>query len=203
MRSKPFLSDTKWAGQRVGILGGSFNPPHQGHIHISLIAKRMLGLDYIWWLVTPQNPLKDSKETRSYDERFAACLDITKTHPHIIVSDFEQRMQLTYTYETVLALTDSYPHTDFVLLMGMDNALSFHKWDNWRNILDKMATAHIARPPFWSMIEACPLKNLATQKHIFVNRGLKAKLKPHISYWIMQNMMMDISSTEIRAESNI
>lgn len=202
MRRKPFISDTKWAGQRVGILGGSFNPPHAGHVHISLIAKRMLGLDYIWWLVTPQNPLKDSAETKSYDERFAACLEITKTHPHILVSDFEHRMNLTYTYETVQALNDSFPKTDFVLLMGMDNALTFHKWDKWRDILDKMATAHIARPPFWSMIESCPLKNLATQKHIFVNRGLKATLKPHISYWIMQNMMLDISSTEIRDKSD-
>lgn len=198
----PFLADTKWAGRRVGILGGSFNPPHAGHIHISNIAKRMLGLDYIWWLVTPQNPLKDNKDTEDYGKRFSDCLKITKDSPHIIISDFERRLAITYTDDTLAALRDSFPHTDFVLLTGMDNALTFHKWRKWRNILDKTATAHIARPPFWSTIEACPLKNLATQKHIFVNRSLRAELKPRHTYWIMQNRMMDISSTYIRSKSS-
>ncbi len=196
------LDSQKWQGRRVGILGGSFNPPHKGHIHISLVAMHMLQLDYIWWVVTPQNPHKKDIKAESFETRYEACSAITQSHPRLIVSDFEQQLNLTYTADTVNALTHYYPKTKFVLLMGMDNALTFHKWERWREILRKMATAHIARPPFLNMVESSPLKKLAAQRHVFLERGSKADLKPQTSYWIMQNHLMDISSTKIRDKTN-
>ena len=196
------LDGHKWQRQRVGILGGSFNPPHKGHIHISLVAQKMLQLDYIWWLVTPQNPMKKDTKPESYADRFDSCLSLTQSYPSIIISDFENRMGLTYTADTVEALTRCYSKTEFVLLMGMDNALEFHKWQNWRAILDKMTTAHIVRPPFLTMVESCPLKQTATQQHIFLERSRKVKLEPRTSYWIMQNHLMDVSSTKIRNKTD-
>lgn len=195
------LDNQKWNGLRVGILGGSFNPPHEGHIHISRIAMNMLGLDYIWWLVSPQNPLKQTKAAE-YDDRFQACCDLTKHSPNIIVTDFERRLGISYTAETVFALRKHYPKTKFVWVMGMDNALTFHTWERWKDILATMATAHIARPPFYNMVEESPLRNLSTQRHVFLQRGRKVSLESHTSYWIMQNHLMDISSTEIRLKTN-
>lgn len=198
--SPPFipLDNQKWNGLRVGILGGSFNPPHQGHLHISRIAINMLALDYVWWLVTPQNPLKSNIENASFEDRFNACRAITRHDPRIIVTDFEQRLGLQYTADTIVALRRHYPKTKFVWVMGMDNALTFHTWERWQEILGNMATAHIARPPFYNMVEESPLRNLASQRHIFLQRGKKVALQPHTSYWIMQNHLMDISSTNIR-----
>lgn len=183
---------------RIGILGGSFNPPHHGHLHISLTALKMLRLDCLWWLVTPQNPLKKNLEMMAYEERLDRCQALTAMHPHILVTDIEQQMNLRYSYDTVCYLRDTFPHTDFVMLTGMDNALSFHLWRNWRDILDVMATAHIARPPFWAMVESCPLKGLRTQNHHILDKAFSADLSPHNSYWLLHTPRVDISSSEIR-----
>lgn len=200
--ASPHLDESfRWSGLRIGLLGGSFNPAHAGHIHISHVALTMLGLDAVWWLVTPQNPLKPAKDLRPYDARLQACRAITAAHPHLIVSDLERQMGVNRSYDTLKTIRSRFPQTDFVWITGMDNALSFHKWYRWRDILDIVPTAHIARPPFSSLIVNCPLKMLRTQEHVFVDRARRAALTPGHTYWVMQKKMMDISSTKIRAQN--
>ena len=162
------LFDTvRWRGLRIGLLGGSFNPAHKGHLHISRIALRALHLDYVWWLVSPQNPLKDVSETLPWEERLSSCREIT-LHPRIRVSEFEKKVGSNKTYNTLKTLLRTYPSTSFVWLTGLDNALSFHKWYRWRDILQLVATAHIARPPAKNIVRSCPLRLYNHQTHIHV-----------------------------------
>ncbi len=195
--SPPHLeSGAGWAGMRVGLLGGSFNPPHEGHVHASLIALKAMKLDAVWWLVTPQNPLKQ-KATRSFEERFTLCLDLVRD-PRIIVSDIERDLNTNQTWMTIKGLKRHFPDTGFVWVTGMDNALSMHTWHNWTYILDHVPTAHVARPPAWSLIENCPLKMMKTQNHFYLDKAQKVPLTPRNTYWLMQKKMVGVSSSQIR-----
>lgn len=196
--SSPHLSNgLYWAGMRIGLLGGSFNPPHTGHRHISLLALKTLRLDAVWWLVTPQNPLKDSAILMSYEKRMALCEKLVQ-HPRIIVTDIEKQLGLNRTFDTLKALQIHFPATSFVWVTGMDNALTFHKWYRWREILDLVPTAHVARPPAWTLIRQCPLKQLRTQNHFYLDRAAEMALTRRTTFWILQKKMLEISSTEIR-----
>jgi len=207
MPPTPYTSKQKsiyspiWRNKRIGLLGGSFNPPHEGHLHISKTALQALKLDYIWWLVTPQNPLKTSDGLKPYDERFNLCKKITASHPQIIISDVEQENNLTHSYDTLKQLHKHLPSTKFVWCTGMDNAHQFHLWYKWREILKTVATAHIARPPATSLIENCPLRMQSTQKHVFVNKSSAFPLNPEHSYWILEHKMNKLSSTQIRGKN--
>lgn len=183
MKLSPTLDDgAVWAGKRVGLLGGSFNPAHEGHRHIALLALAHYNLDCVWWLVTPQNPLKDTNDMALYDERFASALKIIDNHPDMIATHLERDLGTTYTYETVKGLKAAFPDTEFMFICGMDNALIFHKWDRWRELLDLVPFAFIDRPRAVDMVADCPLKQL---NH------------PNLR-WLHGKEMIDISSTEIR-----
>jgi dimethylhistidine N-methyltransferase/nicotinate (nicotinamide) nucleotide adenylyltransferase len=131
--------------RRIGLLGGSFNPPHQGHREISLAALERLGLDAVWWLVTPGNPLKDPGVYADYDDRLRLARMVAH-HPDIVVSDFERRRELTYTTETLDALQALNPHTAFIWLMGADGLENFHRWKDWRHIAQAVPVAVFNRP---------------------------------------------------------
>lgn len=192
------LDGPRWAGLRVGLLGGSFNPPHTGHLHASLTALRMLKLDFIWWLVTPQNPFKVADETPPLAERVALCRNFTP-HPQILVSDLEKDINATRSIDTLLALRKFFPQTDFAWITGMDIAHEFHRWHRWHDILKQIATVHIARPPFQSLVQDCPLRLTGgTQNHQVLSRAAKASLQPGNSYWILDAKLVKTSSTEIR-----
>src|SRR6202042_893653 len=103
---------------RIGLLGGSFNPAHAGHLHISLEALKQLKLDQVWWLVSPQNPLKSTNDMAEYQARFASAKKITRQEKKIIVSDFEEQHGLQFTYATLAALKKRYPSVKFVWIMG-------------------------------------------------------------------------------------
>jgi nicotinate-nucleotide adenylyltransferase len=133
---------------RIGLLGGSFNPAHEGHLHVSLEALKRLKLDAVWWLVSPQNPLKSTSDMATYEERFASALAVTRGHRHIMVSDFEHKAGLHYTYATLHALKRRYPDIEFVWLMGSDNLAHFHRWQRWREIAKMVAMAIFDRSPF-------------------------------------------------------
>ncbi len=135
------------APQKVGLLGGSFNPAHAGHVHISLEALRRLELDRMIWLVSPANPLKDPKTLAPFDKRFAYAQKLV-SHPKIIVSDFEQRHGLFYTQQTISKITSLYPNHHFTWIMGGDNLAGFHHWQGWREIADIMPIAVLDRAPF-------------------------------------------------------
>jgi nicotinate-nucleotide adenylyltransferase len=130
-------------GQTIGLLGGSFDPPHGGHVHISKQALNRFGLDRVWWLVSPGNPLKP-KGPADFARRMAACRRLV-VHPRIQVSDIEARFGTTYTAQTLARLLPLYPGVRFVWLMGADNLAQFHHWDDWRGIVASVPIGVLAR----------------------------------------------------------
>lgn len=132
---------------RVGLLGGSFNPAHPGHVHISLEALRRLHLDKIIWLVSPANPLKDPQTLAAFEKRYRYAKKLV-SHPDIIVSAYEQRHNLRYTWESIKHLQQHFPQHQFIWLMGGDNLASFHRWQGWKDIACAVPIAVLDRAPF-------------------------------------------------------
>ncbi len=131
-------------GRVVGLLGGSFDPPHEGHVHITRQALRRFGLDQVWWLVSPGNPLKE-KGPAPLEERMQAARALMR-HPRVTVTDIEAQLGTRYTAETLRALLDHYRGTRFVWLMGADNLAQFHRWQDWRWIMETVPVGVLARP---------------------------------------------------------
>ena len=196
------LNSQRWKNMRVGILGGSFNPPHAGHIHISDMALKALKLDAVWWLVTPLNPLKSPHELLSIEERVRLSRDIN-THPKIIVSGIEAEMNTPYSYASIKVLKKYFPYTQFAWITGMDNAHNFHLWNHWTRILDEICMVHVTRHPPVRLMQQSPLRMLSTQKHIIVDHGGRYPLDSNTSYWLLQKKMINISSTEIRNKNKV
>ncbi len=119
---------------RIGLLGGSFNPAHAGHVHISQEACKRLGLDAIWWIVSPANPLKDPATLAPFDVRCRYALRQAASHAHIHVSDMEERCGIRYTVDTLKLIRRRFPRHHFVWLMGSDNLAGFHRWKRWEEI---------------------------------------------------------------------
>lgn len=190
------LSTPRWNGLRVGLLGGSFNPPHEGHVHISLAALKGLELDAVWWLVTPQNPLK-AEQPMPLSQRLELCRAMV-AHPKIIVTDIERELGTGITYFSVSALRRRYAKTNFVWISGMDNALSLHQWNHWQALLGQVCMVHLTRSPARSLVRSCPLRLLSSQKHVVIDRGGRLPLDSGTTYWMMQKKMLNISSSEIR-----
>lgn len=192
------LDSARWAHRRVGLLGGSFSPPHEGHVHASLTALRMLKLDFVWWLVTPQNPFKEADDTPPMAERLALCRDFVH-HPQILVSGIEDDLNASRSVATLTALRQRFRQTDFVWITGMDIAHEFHHWHRWQDILKLVATVHVARPPFQSLVQDCPLRLTGGgQNHRVLSKAEKAPLQPGQSYWILDAKLVETSSTKIR-----
>lgn len=135
-------------GLRVGLLGGSFNPAHAGHLHISESALHMLDLDQVWWLISPQNPLKSSDGMHTLDARLEQADEISDVNPRIFPTDIEVDLGTRYTCDTLPALVSKFPDTAFVWLMGADNLLQFHKWRNWTEIFNIVPVAVFGRPGY-------------------------------------------------------
>lgn len=133
-------------GLRVGVLGGSFNPAHEGHLEISQAARRALGLDRVWWLVSPQNPLKDPGQYASLDQRLARARAFSAGRPWLSVSDYERVRGTRYTADTLSALRRDYPQTRLVWIMGADNLAGFHHWARWREIAAMVPLCVVSRP---------------------------------------------------------
>ncbi|WP_120499583.1 nicotinate-nucleotide adenylyltransferase [Roseovarius sp. EL26] len=131
-------------GQRIGLLGGSFDPPHVGHVHISHEALKRFGLDQVWWLVSPGNPLK-ARGPAPLEQRLQACRGLLQ-HPRIHVSDFEAQAGTRYTAQTLAALQKARPKAQFVWLMGADNLTQFDQWQDWRQIMERVPIGVMARP---------------------------------------------------------
>lgn len=131
-------------GQAVGLLGGSFDPAHAGHAHITREALKRFGLDRVWWLVSPGNPLKPEGPA-PLAQRMAAARALMR-HPRVTVSDIEARLGTRYTAETLGALRARYPGVRFVWLMGADNLAQFHRWESWQEIAESVPVGVIARP---------------------------------------------------------
>jgi len=144
------LAPNPWGNRgrkRIGLLGGSFNPAHAGHRHISLQALHCLGLDEVWWLVAPQNPLKPTDGMAPLVERIAVAERVTG-HPAIRVTGMETRLGTRYTADTLAVLTRRFPAARFVWLMGADNLQQISRWDRWETIFQRVAVAVFDRSPY-------------------------------------------------------
>ena len=136
-------------GMKVGLFGGSFNPAHEGHAHLAETALHRLGLDRVVWLVSPQNPLKDPRDSAPLAERMASARAVAAravSGPAMIVSDVESRIGTRWTIDTLRALTARHPGVRFVWLIGSDNLATFHRWRGWTDIMRTTPVAVIARP---------------------------------------------------------
>ena len=133
--------------RRIGLLGGSFNPAHRAHRAMSLAAAEALGLDEVWWLVSPGNPLKPRAGMAAYDARFASAAAMAR-RSRIRVSDIEQRLGTVYTADTLAALVRRFPRHRFIWLMGEDTVAQFHQWKNWRRLARTVPIAVLSRPGY-------------------------------------------------------
>ncbi|MCH2487576.1 MAG: nicotinate-nucleotide adenylyltransferase [Erythrobacter sp.] len=141
--------------QRIGLLGGSFNPAHGGHRRISLFAARALGLDEVWWLVSPGNPLKPKEGMAPLTVRYASAVKQSRRAP-IRPTAIERELGTRYTVDTLKKLVRRYSTREFVWLMGSDNLAQFHRWRDWRGIAQTMPIAVIARPGYDNAAFASP-----------------------------------------------
>lgn len=191
---------TARAGMTVGLFGGSFDPPHAGHVHVSREALKRLGLDRVWWLVSPGNPLKRHGPA-PLERRMAAARAVVR-HPRIVVTDIEARLGTRYTGETIEALGAHYPGVRFVWVMGADNLAQFHRWQRWDHIMRTVPVCVLARPGHRISARTAPAARTfeAARKPVWMARGL-ARMRPPA--WVFLNVpMVDASSTAIRARGD-
>ena len=185
------------AGQVVGLLGGSFNPAHEGHVHITRTALKRFGLDRVWWLVSPANPLK-KRGPALLSDRMARARQVMQ-HPRVEVTDIESRLGTRYTAETVAALQARYPAVRFVWLMGADNLAQFHRWQDWRWIMDNVPVGVLARPN--DRISARLSKAARVYREAMLQgRASEVLGRGDAPRWCFVNIpMSDASSTAIRS----
>lgn len=184
-------------GMRIGLYGGSFNPAHAGHRHVSLMALRRLGLDRIWWIVTPGNPLKDLGELAPMPLRVAEARQVAR-HPRIDVTTFEEDIRARYSVETLAYLTRRYPGVRFVWIMGADSLASFHRWRGWRRIARMMPFAVIDRPG-WGLkaLNSRAARDLSAWRISEAAAPALAGLEPPA--WVfLHGPLSSLSSTAIR-----
>ena len=183
--------------RKIGILGGSFNPAHVGHIHITNTALTNLGLDEIWWLVAPQNRLKSSLDMENFDKRLSYARLLTKNISYIKVLDLEQKNQLYATYKTVIFLNQRTRKVKFVWLMGSDILDNFNKWLYPNLIAQNIRVAIISRPGYLSsFLNTSRVPNLGKKLKTNKSRIIFHKKKP---VWVfLKNKLLSISSSEIR-----
>jgi len=187
------------AVRRIGLLGGSFNPAHQGHRDISLAALKYLGLDEIWWMVSPQNPLKPVAGMAPFAERLASARAMAR-HPRIRVTDIESRLGTQFTADTLKTLVTRFPSCRFVWLMGADNLAQISSWRDWTKIFHLTPIAVFDRPTY--TIKA--LTALAARR-FRRSRRREAALKmlaatPAPAWVFVHHRLNPISATQIRAE---
>lgn len=188
---------TAGRGQTVGLLGGSFDPAHAGHVHVTREALKRFGLDRVWWLVSPGNPLKPDSPA-ALSRRMTAARAVMQ-HPRVAVTDIESRLGTRYTAKTLEHLIHFYPGMRFVWLMGADNLAQFHLWEQWRWIMETVPLGIVARPG--DRISARGSKAAEIYRHARID-ARSAKLLPRAvaPAWCFVNVpMVNISSSAIRA----
>ena len=182
-------------GMVIGLLGGSFDPAHGGHLHITREAIKRMGLDRVWWLVTPGNPLK-ARQPAPLADRLARAR-IVMQHPRVVITDLEARLGTRYTAQTIARLQAMYPGVRFVWLMGADNLVRFHKWDHWRDILRRVPMGVLARPGAGVAARLSVAAQSFRVAQVAQGEGLGSRKAPA---WCFVNVpMVDLSSSEIRA----
>ena len=184
-------------GMRIGLLGGSFNPPHAAHRAISLFAIKRLKLDRVWWLVTPGNPLKDHGTLRDLDARAGAARKMAND-PRIDVSCLESVIGTRYTVDTIGYLRRRASGLRFVWIMGADNLAQFHRWQNWRRIASEVPIAVIDRPPQSFRALAAPAAHALARYRLPENQAGRLADQRAPAWVFLTGMKSNLSSTGLR-----
>jgi nicotinate-nucleotide adenylyltransferase len=184
-------------GMRIGLLGGSFNPPHVAHRAISLFAIKRLKLDRVWWLVTPGNPLKDDAALHNLDERAQAARRMAND-PRIDVSCLESVIGTRYTADTVEYLRRRVSGLRFVWIMGADNLAQFHRWQNWRQIASEVPIAVIDRPPQSFRALAAPAAQALARYRLPENQAGRLAEQRAPAWVFLTGIKLSLSSTGLR-----
>jgi len=184
--------------RKIGLLGGSFNPAHDGHVHISRHALARLGLDELWWLVSPQNPLKDEVGMAPFRDRMSRAKAVAKVDSRIRVSDIETRLGTRYTLDTVTALHAEFPDFRFVWIIGADNLRQMPKWKGWRDIFRTVPIAVFPRAPYsLRALDGRAARRFARHRIPVTRSNRLARMKPPA--WVFLNAPMHgQSATRIR-----
>lgn len=185
-------------GQRIGLMGGSFNPPHEGHVAISETALRQLNLDRLWWIVSPGNPLKDHDRLPPLEARIAACQALAGQSPRIIVTGFEARLGSSYTWTTLDFLRRRHPQVRFAWIMGADNLAQLHLWHNWRHIADRVPIAVIDRPGWHFRALASPAAGALARRRIAATKSAHLLRIEPPAWTFIPTRLSPLSSTQIR-----
>lgn len=185
------------SGQRIGLYGGSFNPPHDGHRQIALIALRRLRLDAIWWLVTPGNPLKATSGLPTQTERMDAVAELA-AHPRMSVSGAEAAYRTRYTADLAGILKARRPEIRFVWIMGGDNLATFHRWDRWRDIALAFPIAVINRPGSLSAPLSSPASRALARYRIPESASSELAFREPPAWVYINAPRTAVSSTGIR-----
>lgn len=190
-------------GQRVGLLGGSFNPPHEAHRLITHIALRRLNLDSVWWVVTPGNPLKSRYELAPLAERLQLCEAMTDGDRRIKITAFEADLPSAYTAATLAFLKMRFAGVNFVWLMGADNLANFHRWDQWRMIADMMPIAVVDRPHWRHASMASPARRYMAQSYVREDSAALVPVLDPPAWTFLTGPLSELSSTAIRAARHV
>jgi nicotinate-nucleotide adenylyltransferase len=185
-------------GQAIGLLGGSFDPAHAGHAHITREALKRFGLDRVWWLVSPGNPLK-REGPAPMAQRIARARAVVGHDPRVVVTDVEARLGSRYTAATLARLRRAYPGVRFVWLMGADNLAQLDRWKDWRRIMDSVPVGVIARPGSRLPARSARAAAVYERYRLRAEDGAALPLTPAPAWCFVNVPMTDISSSAIRA----
>ncbi len=184
-------------GNRIGLLGGSFNPPHAGHLLIAELALKRLELDRVWWLVSPGNPVKSHtnlEDLKARTEKTKALI-ISK---RMSVTAFENQLPTNYTADTIKFLKHRHPNVHFIWLMGADNLMSFHRWQRWQEIFETIPIAVFDRPGYRLKAMASPAVQKYRRFQIDAIAEKKLPLKKAPAWGYLTHKLSTLSSTELR-----
>ena len=184
-------------GLKIGLFGGSFNPVHRGHLHASELALKRIGLDRVWWLVSPGNPLKETAGLPSLETRIAAARALARD-PRIVVTGLEAEIGTRYTHDTVTYLKQRCPGVRFVWIMGADILGQLHLWQRWQEIAELVPFAVIDRPgATWHTLNTPAAHWLAADRISESEAALLPDTDPP-AFVFLHGPRVDLSSTLLR-----
>ncbi len=191
------------AGRKIGVLGGSFNPAHEGHLHITELALARLGLDEVWWMVSPQNPLKTTDDMAPFEDRKRSAEALARGNSRIVVTDIEVRLNTRYTTDTLRALTSRFPRARFIWIMGADNLQQIPKWEKWASIFRMVPVAVFDRATYSFKALTSKAAHRFWRSRVAARSAKSAVLRRPPAWVYFHTPQHPASSTEIRAQSRL
>ncbi len=186
---------------RIGLLGGSFNPAHAGHLEMSLFALERLKLDYVWWLVSPGNPLKKNQEMLGFSQRFDSAKKIAAPYKKIIITQIENELATRYTIDTLRALKRRWMKTHFVWLMGEDNLRTFHLWRAWEDIMRELPIAIFKRSGYSDSRDRGEAAAAFADAELPITAAEHLAVASPPAWVVLDNKLNPLSASQIRGQS--